>query len=277
MTATGKILIVDDEAQLVSLLGRFFSRLGFTVFTATNGRDGLKRVEEDEPDLVLLDIRMPGLDGMQVLRRIRARSRDIVVIMITASQDAILASEAMALGAYDFITKPIDFAHLERTVLALFPPELEVTEPELTEPAPSAIVAEAGAAEPLPPPSPLRPEPAGAPTAPPLVSPFAVEPLPPPAETPAVPSFAAAPEPMPVVALVAECFRVADGVTPSRLGRAIEECAARVLESVATGSDGHPHLKTLRLYFEMVRRLEGLSPEQLARLEALREEVAAAS
>jgi CheY-like chemotaxis protein len=255
----GTILIVDDEAQLVSLLSRFFSRLGFTVLTATNGRDGLKQVEEEHPDLVLLDIRMPGMDGMQVLRRIRARSRDIAVIMITAAQDTILASEAMALGAYDYITKPIDFAHLESTVLSLFPPLPEPTEPEptVTEPAPPAPALEVEeATERLEQSSPVMSGLANPPAAPPRV-------IPPEAER--------------AVALASECFRLVEGLTPHRLAQGIEECAARLLASVATGGNGYSHVKTLRLYLQVAQQLGSVTPDDLARLELFCQQVEAGS
>ena len=254
MTMMGTILIVDDEAQLVSLLSRFFSRLGFTVLTAPNGREGLKRAEEEHPDLVLLDIRMPGMDGMQVLRRIRARAPEISVIMITAAQDTILASESMALGAYDYITKPIDFPHLERTVLSLFPPPPEPTEPEpavieptVAGPAPPAPALEVEeATERLDQSSPLIPGPADAPAAPPRVIP---------------------PEAEPAVALATECFRLVEGLTPHRLAQGIEECAARLLASVATGGNGYSHVKTLRLYLQVAQQLGSVTPDDLARLE----------
>jgi CheY-like chemotaxis protein len=250
----GTILIVDDEAQLVSLLSRFFSRLGFTVLTATNGREGLKRVEEEHPDLVLLDIRMPGMDGMQVLRRIRALDRNISVIMITASHETILASESMALGAYDYITKPIDFPHLERTVLSLFPPPPEPTVTEPAAPAPALEGEEA--TERLDQSSPLIPGLADAPTAPPRVIP---------------------PEAEPAVALATECFRLVEGLTPHRLAQGIEECAARLLASVATGGNGHPHVKTLRLYLQVAQQLGSVTPDDLARLELFCQQVEAGS
>ncbi len=246
MAEVGKILIVDDEAQIVSLLNRFFSRLGFTVLTSNNGREGLKRVEQEHPDLVLLDVRMPGMDGMQVLRHIRARAPEVTVIMITGSTDTVRASESLALGAYDYITKPIDMAYLERTVLSLFPPP---TEPAVVEPAPAAPILEGeGATELLGESSPSIPGPADAPTAPPLVT---------------------APEAAPAVALVAECFRLAEGLTPSRLGREIEECAMRLLASVATGGNGYPHVKTLGLYLQVAQQLGSATPEDVARLDTL--------
>ncbi len=264
MAEAGRILIVDDERQLVSLLGRFFSRLGFTVLTATNGREGLKRAEEEHPDLVLLDVRMPGMDGMQVLRRIRALDRNISVIMITASHETILASEAMALGAHDYITKPIDFAHLERTVLSLFPPPPEPTEPEPT-------VTEPTVAEPVPPAPALEVEEATErlEQSSPVISG--------PANPPAAPPRVIPPEAEPAVALASECFRLVEGLTPHRLAQGIEECAARLLASVATGGNGHSYVKTLRLYLQVAQQLGSVTPDDLARLELFCQQVEAGS
>ena len=105
-----KILIVDDEEQLREMLQHFFSREGYQVITASNGEDGLKKVREEKPDLVLLDIKMPGsLDGMGVLWTVKKKiDSDIGVIMMTAYGELETAIMAMEFGAYDYLLKPFD-------------------------------------------------------------------------------------------------------------------------------------------------------------------------
>lgn len=101
------ILVVDDE---VNVLESFQGILedDYRVLTATSGEEALKKVEKENLDIVLLDIKMPGMDGTEVLRRIRKMSENVDVIMVTAVKTMRTAIEAMKLGAYDYITKPFD-------------------------------------------------------------------------------------------------------------------------------------------------------------------------
>jgi two-component system response regulator (stage 0 sporulation protein F) len=118
MSSLGRILVVDDEAEVVAVLREFLSGNGYTVVSATNGAEAINEVTRRRPDLVLLDINMPGIDGMEVLKRVHARDPSIGVIMITANEDLELARRTLDLGAFDYIAKPFDFGHLERVVLA---------------------------------------------------------------------------------------------------------------------------------------------------------------
>ncbi len=79
------------------------------------------------------------------------------------------------------------------------------------------------------------------------------------------------------MALATECFRLVEGLTPHRLAQGIEECAARLLASVATGDNGHPHVKTLRLYLQVAQQLGSVTPDDLARLELFCQQVEARS
>ncbi len=102
------LLVIDDEPINGRLLTAVFSAEGFAVAHAADGEEGLARVEARPPELVLLDLRMPGLDGVEVLRRLRARWPALPVIVLTSHSDIGAAVEATRLGAYDFLTRPID-------------------------------------------------------------------------------------------------------------------------------------------------------------------------
>jgi len=101
-----RVLVVDDEEIVRGLLQRTLEEAGYTVATAANGEEALHEVSRQEPEAVLLDIKMPGLSGMDALTKITADWPDICVIMVTAVGDTQTAVEAMKLGAYDYITKP---------------------------------------------------------------------------------------------------------------------------------------------------------------------------
>jgi len=111
------ILIVDDEPDMVELLRRAVSReLGWTVLGATSGTEGLRIAEEETPPLVLLDIKMPDLDGIEVLGRLMELPHKPTVVMMTAYGVIELAVESIRRGAYDFITKPFDYARVVHTL-----------------------------------------------------------------------------------------------------------------------------------------------------------------
>lgn len=108
-----KALIVDDEENIRKTLGMVLSEKGHQVFTAADGQEGLRIAEEVHPEILILDIRLPGMDGLEVLRRVRAKGLHIAVIMITAFQDMETTIQAMKLGAYEYIHKPIDLVEFE--------------------------------------------------------------------------------------------------------------------------------------------------------------------
>ena len=102
------VLVVDDEKGIRDGSERIISRMGCTALTATNGEEGLDIIGRNEVAIVLLDLKMPGIDGMEVLRRIEAMQRDIMVIVITGFATIETAIEAMKRGAYDFVPKPFE-------------------------------------------------------------------------------------------------------------------------------------------------------------------------
>ena len=105
---TKKLLIVDDDVVGSRLVERTFGRQGFTVLTATSGNAGLAEAIQSRPDVVLLDLHMPGLDGMEVLVRLKALSPSPPVIMLTASDEVRSAVRAIQLGAFHYLTKPYE-------------------------------------------------------------------------------------------------------------------------------------------------------------------------
>jgi len=114
----GRILVVDDEAPVREVLTEYFVTEGYAVEEATSGVEALTAIRGGRADLVLLDVRMPGLDGVQVLRRIRELDQNVPVIMVTANEDVGLAKETLKLGAFDYVAKPFDFDYLDRAVAA---------------------------------------------------------------------------------------------------------------------------------------------------------------
>jgi len=110
------ILVVDDEPQIRDLLKRFLSLRGYQVQVASDGRQALTMVEQETPQLIVLDMYMPGMNGVEVLRQLRERKFTGGVILLTASQDDKLLQEALDLGSVDVLGKPVD---LERLALAI--------------------------------------------------------------------------------------------------------------------------------------------------------------
>ncbi len=101
-----RILVVDDEPAVRLVLQRILEGLGYHVVTAANGQEALDKIPQLNIRVVLLDIMMPGMSGMEVLQQITTNWPETCVIMVTAVADAQTAIEAMKLGAYDYITKP---------------------------------------------------------------------------------------------------------------------------------------------------------------------------
>ena len=100
-----KILVVDDEITLLNTVRAYLEQEGYTVQTAANGRSALHTVHHFQPDLVVLDIMLPEMDGLEVLRQMRQTS-DVYVIMLTAKADEVDKVIGLSLGADDYVTKP---------------------------------------------------------------------------------------------------------------------------------------------------------------------------
>jgi putative nucleotidyltransferase with HDIG domain len=110
------ILVVDDEEFIREIICRKLSGEGFECDSAPDAEEGLEKVNQGSFDCVLSDIHMPGMSGLELLTRIRETNDDIAVILITGAPDIDAALEAMRLGAYDHLTKPVNLAALQMTV-----------------------------------------------------------------------------------------------------------------------------------------------------------------
>jgi anti-anti-sigma factor len=102
-----RILVIDDEKPTLSMFRLFLAAYGFDVITAENGEEGLSIFERERPSIVLTDIKMPGMDGLEVLERIKKMDPRAEVIIITGHGDMDIAIQALNLNATDFINKPI--------------------------------------------------------------------------------------------------------------------------------------------------------------------------
>ncbi len=108
-----RILVVDDEQDVLDFLAEEFGDCGHEVNTLLRGNEALESVKASTPDLVFLDIRMPGMDGIEVLKKIKEFDPKVKVIMMTAVLDKEIIEQAMALGAIDYIMKPVSLNYLE--------------------------------------------------------------------------------------------------------------------------------------------------------------------
>jgi len=103
-----KILVVDDEPHIVKMVANRLRVSGYDIITAQDGAEGLKKTQEERPDLILLDVLMPVMDGFQMLKKLKDNiaTKDIPVIMFTAKGQAGDVEKAVDLGALDYIVKP---------------------------------------------------------------------------------------------------------------------------------------------------------------------------
>ena len=104
---SAKILVIDDEAAIRDMMRMILEYEGHEVLLAGSGQEGLQVAQAESPDLVFLDIKMPGMDGLEVLTRLRATSESLPVVIVSAHGTATTALEAGRLGAYRFIEKPL--------------------------------------------------------------------------------------------------------------------------------------------------------------------------
>ncbi len=110
------ILIIDDDPLIRKTLSSHLSRRNFEVYVAEDGEQGFQRFAEDSPDVIILDIRLPDIDGLEELRRIKARNKNACVIIMTAYDDMKTTVEAIKSGAYEYLVKPLDFVELDLTI-----------------------------------------------------------------------------------------------------------------------------------------------------------------
>ncbi|MDR3559963.1 MAG: response regulator [Negativicutes bacterium] len=106
------VLVIDDQPGIRRLLIEVLSEEGYSVVDAANGYDGLQKAKEHHPDLILMDMKMPGMDGIETLKELKALGIGDRVIMMTAYGELDLVTEAKDIGAADYITKPFDIIAL---------------------------------------------------------------------------------------------------------------------------------------------------------------------
>ena len=114
-----KILIVEDEANIRELLRLYLEREGYTVLEAENGVEGIKKWKSDKPDMLLLDVMMPVMDGWEVCKEIRAES-DVPIILLTAKGETADRVSGLEMGADDYIVKPLEMPEVIARVRAVF-------------------------------------------------------------------------------------------------------------------------------------------------------------
>ncbi|MGH7368412.1 MAG: response regulator [Candidatus Rokuibacteriota bacterium] len=108
-----RVLVVDDQLEFRKVLAEYLEDRGFDVMEAQDGEEGLDRVPDFRPHIVLMDVMMAGMGGIEALKRIKAAAPDTCVIMVTAVEDIDSARGALALGASDYVTKPFSFQYLD--------------------------------------------------------------------------------------------------------------------------------------------------------------------
>ena len=111
-----KIMVVDDELEICAFLKSFFEERMYEVITATSGEEALRKVEKEHPQVILLDLKMPGRDGIEILRELKQKYPKIKVIMVTAVETSDKIEQAIRLGADNYITKPLSLEYLEMDV-----------------------------------------------------------------------------------------------------------------------------------------------------------------
>jgi len=107
-----KFLVVDDEQDVVDNVSELFTLRNYAVVTATSGKKALELVEKEKPNIIILDIRMPDINGIDVLKEVKKNHPKIRVIMLTGIEDEATKNMAMALGASGYFTKPYSYAEL---------------------------------------------------------------------------------------------------------------------------------------------------------------------
>lgn len=112
-----KLLIVDDEIDIREFAKNFFKKRGIEVFTASGGNEALEIIQNEKPNLVLLDVRMEEISGLEVLKKLREMNNPVKVIMVTGVEDETTINESKALGVTTYIHKPLILDELQKVVL----------------------------------------------------------------------------------------------------------------------------------------------------------------
>ena len=146
-----RVLYVDDEEDFVRTLAERMDMRDLGGDVALSGREALEMLEEDRPDVMVLDLRMPGLDGLEVLRRVKRAYPSIEVIILTGHGSERDEAEARRLGAFDYLRKPVELETLMDAIRAAGRRRTGAVDPDATAPDPSEPGSEPGSTEPRPP------------------------------------------------------------------------------------------------------------------------------
>lgn len=111
-----RILVVDDEQSIVEVISTFLESEGYEVVTADSGASLMARLDDGIPHIILLDIRMPDIDGIQCLRQIKEKYGSVEVVMMSGFATLQMARKSLEIGAFDYLRKPISFAHLKEVI-----------------------------------------------------------------------------------------------------------------------------------------------------------------
>ncbi|MFC1943432.1 response regulator [Chloroflexota bacterium] len=117
-TKQAAVLVVDDEPSIAGLLSEDLIEEGYNCITAATGEDALRRLSKSNFDAILLDLKLPGISGMDVLKEVKSNRPEIAIIVVTSAGDAQTAVEAMKIGAVDYITKPFDLERINSSIEA---------------------------------------------------------------------------------------------------------------------------------------------------------------
>jgi two-component system, OmpR family, response regulator len=115
-----KILLVDDEVAFANNIAKLISKRGYEVLTVYNGESAVQAIEENEFDVIVLDLKMPGLDGLATLKQIKKKRPNVEVIILTGHGSMDSGIDGMQLGAFDFIMKPVRFDDLHEIIRQAF-------------------------------------------------------------------------------------------------------------------------------------------------------------
>jgi DNA-binding response OmpR family regulator len=137
MTPARKILIVEDERDILDLVTHYLEKEGFRVRSATDGPAGLSAARQERPDLIILDLMLPGMDGVEICRRLRQTSEQLPIVMLTARDAEVDRVLGLELGADDYITKPFSPRELVARVKAIL--RRAAREPDPSEETPAVL------------------------------------------------------------------------------------------------------------------------------------------